>query len=135
MAATVSQVATGIRNRLATISGLRVFNYQPEQVNPPIGFPVLNQIRYHGAYSGGMVEMDWSIVVVTGRWLDRTAHTALDGYLSYSGATSIRAAIEADKTLGGIVDTLVVPTGANISSMSANDAEFLKVEMALTVYS
>lgn len=135
MAATVSQVATGIRNRLATISGLRVFNYQPEQVNPPIGFPVLNQIRYHGAYSGGMVEMDWSIVVVTGRWLDRTAHTALDGYLSYSGATSIRAAIEADKTLGGIVDTLVVPTGANISSMSANDAEFLRVEMALTVYS
>ena len=135
MAATVSQVATGIRNRLATISGLRVFNYQPEQVNPPIGFPVLNQIRYHGAYNGGMVEMDWSIVVVTGRWLDRTAHTALDGYLSYSGATSIRAAIEADKTLGGIVDTLVVPTGANISSMSANDAEFLRVEMALTVYS
>ena len=135
MAATVSQVATGIRNRLATISGLRVFNYQPEQVNPPIGFPVLNQIRYHGAYSGGMVEMDWSIVVVTGRWLDRTAHTALDGYLSYSGATSIRAAIEADKTLGGIVDTLVVPTGANISSMSQNDAEFLRVEMALTVYS
>lgn len=135
MAATVSQVATGIRNRLATISGLRVFNYQPEQVNPPIGFPVLNQIRYHGAYSGGMVEMDWSIVVVTGRWLDRTAHTALDGYLSYSGATSIRAAIEADKTLGGIVDTVVVPTGANISSMSANDAEFLRVEMALTVYS
>lgn len=135
MAATVSQVATGIRNRLATISGLRVFNYQPEQVNPPIGFPVLNQIRYHGAYGGGMVEMDWSIVVVTGRWLDRTAHTALDGYLSYSGATSIRAAIEADKTLGGIVDTLVVPTGANISSMSQNDAEFLRVEMALTVYS
>lgn len=135
MPASISQVATGIQTRLATITGLRVYNYQPEQLNPPIGFPVLNSIQYHRAFQGGMMEMDWSIIIVVGRYLDRVAHDRLDGFLSFNGATSVRAALEADKTLGGIVDSLIVSDSTDISSLSANDAEFLQIQLSLTVYS
>lgn len=135
MAASVGEVATGIRNRLATISGLRVFNYQPEQLNPPIGFPILNSINYHRAFQGGMVEMDWSVVIIVGRYVDRVAHDILDGYLSFDGATSVRAAIEADKTLGGVVETLILSDSTDISSLTANDGEFLQIQLSLTVYS
>lgn len=134
MPATVSQVADGIKTRLQTISGLRVFNYQPEQLNPPVAYPSLNSINYHRSFQGGNVEMDWSVLVIVGRYLDRVAHQQLDGYLSFSGATSIRAAIEGDTTLGGVVSTLILSDSTDISSLSSNDAEFLQIELSLTVY-
>lgn len=134
MPATVSQVATGLQTRLATITGLRTFNYQPEQENPPFAYPQINNINYHRAYSGGDVVMDWTVYVVVGRWLDRTAHASLDDYLSYSGAKSVRAAIEADPTLGGVCSTLIVRSGADITSLDANGAQFLVIQMQVEVH-
>ena len=134
MPATVSQVATGLQTRLATISGLRTFNYQPEQENPPFAYPQINRVDYHRAYSGGDVVMDWTVYVVVGRWLDRTAHAALDDYLSYSGSKSVRAAIEADPTLGGVCSTLIVRSGADITSLDANGAQFLVIQLQVEVH-
>ena len=134
MAATVSQVATGLANRLATIAGLRTSAFQPEQLNPPFAFPTLNRIEYHKAFGGGDVVMDWTVNVIVGRYVDRNAFATLDGFLSYSGATSIRAAIEGDKTLGGVCQTLVLPSGANITSLSSADAEFLQIQFQVTVH-
>lgn len=134
MAATVSQVATGLATRLATISGLRTFNYQPEQTNPPFGYPQLNRIEYHRAFSGGDVVMDWSVFVIAGRWTDRTAHALLDEYLSYSGTKSIRAAIEGDETLGGVCQTLIVRSGLDISSLEVAGAEFLQIQLQVEVH-
>lgn len=134
MPATVSQVAEGIRVRLATIAGLRTFNYQPEQLNPPVAFPAISQVQYHQAFRGGDVEMNWNVHVVVGRWTDSRAHLLLDDFLSYDGVKSIRAAIEGDKTLGGICETLVLTSGADVSSISENGSEFLEITMALKVY-
>jgi hypothetical protein len=123
-----------LQTRLATISGLRTFNYQPEQENPPFAYPQINSINYHRAYQGGDVVMDWTIYVIVGRWLDRTAHTALDDYLSYSGSKSVRAAIEADPTLGGVCSTLIVRSGADITSLDAGGAQFLVIQMQVEVH-
>jgi hypothetical protein len=134
MPATVSQVATGLATRLATISGLRTSAYQPEQLNPPFAFPTLNRIEYHRAFAGGDVVMDWTVNVIVGRYVDRNSFAILDDFLSYSGAKSVRAAIEADKTLGGVCQTLVLPSGANITSLSSADAEFLQIQFQVTVH-
>lgn len=135
MPATVTQVSTGIKNRLATISGLRAFSYQPDQMNtPPFAYPELNQVDYHRAFQGGNVTMNWTIHVIVGRWTDRTAFAALDQYLSYDGAKSIRACLEADKTLGGVCQTLVLTSGADVTSVGEGGAEFLEVQMTLTVH-
>jgi len=135
MPATVTQVATGIKNRLATISGLRAFPYQPDQMNtPPFAYPELNQVDYHKAFAGGDVVMMWTVHVVVGRYTDRTAFAALDDFLSYDGAKSIRAALEGDKTLGGVCQTLVLTSGADVTSLGEGGAEFLEVQMTLTVH-
>jgi hypothetical protein len=134
MPATVSQVADGLKARLATISGLRTFSYQPEQENPPFGYPQINNINYHRAYGGGDVVMDWTVFVIVGRYLDRTAHAQLDDYLSYSGSKSIRAAIEGDLTLGGVCSTLIVRSGADITSLDAGGAQFLVIQMQVEVH-
>lgn len=134
MPATVSQVANGLKARLATISGLRTFSFQPEQVNPPVAFPVLESIDYHKAFGGGDVRMSFTIIVIVGRYVDRVAHANLDGFLSFDGATSLRAAIEGDRTLGGVAQTLVMDSSLSIGALAVAEAEFLQVSFSVLVH-
>jgi hypothetical protein len=134
MPATINQVAEGLKTALDTIAGLRCFSYQPEQENPPMAFPILDRVTYHKAFQGGDMVADWTVVVVVGRYLDRTAFKTLDDFLSFSGAKSIRAALEADKTLGGICQTLIVQSSADVTSLSAADAEFLQIRFQVEVH-
>lgn len=134
MAATPSQVLTGLKNRLATISGLRAFDYQPDNFQPPLGFPLINSITYHGAMQGGNVVYECTIMLVIGRFSDRLSQNLMDGYLAYSGATSVRAAVEADRTLGGVAGTLIVARSANVRGMTVGEAEYISAEIAVTVH-
>ena len=131
---TVSQIKTGLAANLATVSGLRAYAYQPDNVNTPFAWPLLDSIQYNGAMGGGLITHKFTISVVVGRSAERTAQTLLDGYLSYAGAISIRQAIESDRTLGGVVQDLIVESASNISTLEANDAIYLAIDFVVTVY-
>ena len=135
MPATISQVKDGLKARIETISGLRAFDHQPDQVNPPFAWPTLDEIRYHqtGMSSGGVV-MDFTITLVVQRVTERVAQDALDQYMSWSGVKSLRAAIEADRTLGGVCDDLIVGSAGNFTNIDANDTLYLTVDFKVTVY-
>jgi hypothetical protein len=134
MPATVSQVSDGIKTALATVSGLRTYSFQPEQLNPPFAYPELTQVTYHRSMGLGDVEMQWTINVVVGRYTDRTANDLLDQYLSPTGAKSIRAALESDKTLGGVVQTLILSSAADVTALNEADANFLQIQFQMTVH-
>ena len=131
---TVSQIKTGLAANLATVSGLRAYAYQPDNVNTPFAWPLLDSIQYNGAMGGGLITHKFTISGVVGRSAERTAQTLLDGYLSYKGSTSIRQAIESDRTLGGVVQDLIVESANNISTLEANDATYLAIDFVVTVY-
>jgi hypothetical protein len=95
---------------------------------------MLDSITYNGAMRGGLITNVFTVSVVVGRSAERTAQTALDGYLSYEGATSVRAALEADRTLGGVVSNLLVESAGNIATMDGNDAVYLMVDFRVVVY-
>lgn len=133
MAATASQVLDGLKARLATIAGLRTFSFQPAQLNPPVAFPVITQINYHRAMRGGLVVYDCVVYVIVGRYSDDRANADLDGYLAFSGAKSIRAALEADETLGGVAQSLTVNSSTDISAIQQSDSEFLQIATQVTV--
>lgn len=133
MAATATQVLTGLKNRLATISGLRTYFYQPASVNPPIAWPVISQVNYHRAMGGGLVVYECVVYVVVGRYTDDRANADIDGYLAFSGAKSIRAALEADETLGGVAQSLTVASSTDITAIQQADAEFLQIATQVTV--
>jgi hypothetical protein len=135
MAATVSQVLTGLKNRLGTISGLRVYDYQPDEVRPPVAFPTITAVEYHSAFGNGECVYRATIQTICGRVSDRAAQTLLDGFASNDGASSIRGVIEGDPTLGGIVDTLSVQRSGSINYVKANEADFLTFDIEVIVYS
>jgi hypothetical protein len=125
MAATASQVLTGLKNRLATISGLRTFNYQPANIVPPLAYPVITQVNYHRAMGGGLVVFDCVVYVIVGRWTDDRANADIDDYLAFSGTKSIRAAIEAQ--------SLTVASSTDITALAQADAEYLQIATQVTV--
>jgi hypothetical protein len=132
---TVTEIKQGLADRLATIPGLRSYAQQPDNANAPFAWPMLESITYNGAMGGGLVVHTFQVSVVVGRVAERTAQNQLDGYLSYEGATSIRAAIEGDKTLGGKVQNLIVESAANITTLDANDTTYLMSDFRVVVYS
>lgn len=134
MAATPSQVLNGLKTRLATISTLRASSFQPDNFQPPLAFPQINSIAYHGTMGGGDVVFDCTVMVVIGRFSDRLSQSLMDDYLAFSGASSVRAAIEADRTLGGVASTLIVARSASIRGMTVGEAEYISSEIAVTVH-
>jgi hypothetical protein len=135
MSATVTELKNGIKTRLETITNLRAYAQQPDQVNPSIGgiaWPTLESITYHGAMRAGLVTHVFTVSVIVGRAAERTAQNLMDTYLSYDGG--IRAAIEADTTLGGYAKTLIVEEATNLSTVDANDTTYLTVDFRVVVY-
>lgn len=132
MSATVHELRSAIATSLATITGLRTFAYQPDQVNAPLAWPTLDEVAYHGAMGPGLVTYTFTVTCIVGRASERSAQKTLDAYLSYDAG--VRAALEADKTLGGYAQSLVVESASSIGSVDANDTSYLYVDFRVTVY-
>lgn len=102
--ATIQQVMEGIEARLETIEGLRVSAYAADQINPPqaiVGVPPIPQYRLSFSPTG-LQRIEPTITILVSAALDRVGQMALAGYVDKTGPTSVFAAIEADKTLGGL---------------------------------
>lgn len=135
MPATVSQAAAGLREQLRQIPGLRVVDNLPDQVNPPMAVMSVTDVTFHRAFSGGDPIYQFVVTLIVARASERVAQDRLDAYTSFDGAQSVRAAIEADQTLGGIVSTSVVDRAGNIQTVTlADNVNYLAVDFTVIVH-
>jgi hypothetical protein len=105
----IIDVMDGISTKLATISGLRVEKTFEGDINPPVavvGLPIVT--TYHSSMARGHYELEPTITVFTSQVVSRVGQEKLAAYANPSGSLSIRAALEADKTLGGKVSDCTV---------------------------
>lgn len=108
-APSVLDVMRGVQTRLATISGLRVSAIAPDQITPPlaiVGVPPIE--NYHATMRRGRATYEPTVYILVSAALDRTGQEALAGYANPTGPTSIIAAIEGDRTLGGVAEDCIV---------------------------
>lgn len=134
MAGTLSSLRSGLKDRLATIPGLRVAEQIPEQINPPVAVITRQSVEYHGAMSGGSSEWSMQVQLIAGRMAEQQSQRLIDEWLSWSGTKSVRAAIEADRTLGGAAHTCKVTSADALTTVQVGDAEYLGVTLNVTVY-
>lgn len=132
--ATVSEVSKRLREALAEIDGLRVIEFIPDSLNPPMATVGIDNVIYHGAFGAGNPQYLFTVSVVVARASDRIAQQRLDNFLSWDGASSIRAAIEKDPTLCGTVQTCQVTSGGNVASINVQEVIYLSVEFNVEVY-
>lgn len=105
---TPNGVRVGLGNALGTITNLRVFDYVPDSLTPPAAVVEPLEVDFHDAMQNGLDQYRAFVLVIVGRMSDRSSQARLDGYLTSSGATSVKAALETDRTLGGACSSLVV---------------------------
>lgn len=108
-APTILQVMQGIETRLATITGLQTAYYVADQINPPqvvVGPPPIE--NYRATFGRGRFVIEPQVFILVSATLDKVGQAQLAGFADVSGATSIPAAIEGDRTLGNIVHECVV---------------------------
>lgn len=104
----VEAIQQGLANAADTITGLRCFSALPGTINPPTFAVTEFELEYHGTFSAarGLSTLMFTCGVFApdsdeGRKL-------LLPFLAETGAGSVPAALESDKTLGGVCKTLVV---------------------------
>ena len=113
------------------ISGLRTYAYPPDQVSPPAAVVGLPESPFDISM-GGANEWAIPVFVIVGKVTDRTTRAALCSYVTPTGATSVKAAIEADPTLGGACDSVAV-TRAEFSTITVAGTEYLAAELTANV--
>lgn len=106
---TPTGVRQGLATALDTITGLRCYDYVPDGLAPPAAVVEPLEVTYHDAsISTGTNYYRAYILVIVGRMADRASQDKIDGYVANTGASSVRAALEADRTLGGACSSLIV---------------------------
>ena len=100
--ASFSSIRAGLKTNLETISGLTVYDYVPDFLEPPIAIIApLNTLNYDSTMARGADTYEVPVILYISRIDAETSQDTVDSYLVASGANSIKAAIESDGTLGG----------------------------------
>ena len=132
--ASISDIRTGLATRLATITGLRTAALMPDLPNPPVAIVIPDNISFDDTFHRGMDTLTFRIFLIVGRADERTAQNSIDGYCATSGSTSVKAAIEGDKTLGGKAYDCRVTSMSNYGSSVINETTYLSCEFIVVVY-
>jgi hypothetical protein len=132
--ASITALRAGLATRLGTISGLRTTTETPDTISPPISIINVGSVNYDRAFQRGLDEYNFVITVIVGRVGERSAQRLLDSYVSPLGASSVKLAIELDRTLGGICDSLRVTDMRNYGSLVIGEITYLAAEFNVVVY-
>ncbi len=130
---TPSGVKTGIQTALDTIAGLRCFDNVPDALAPPAAVVEPIEVDFHSAMGTALTTYRAYILVIVGRMSERAAQDKLDSYLATTGAGSIKAALEVDKTLGGACSSSIVTT-ATPRSVTVSGVEMLAYRYEMEIY-
>lgn len=130
----ISLMRAAIATNLGTIAGLRTSPEMPDNPNPPIALVRPVTVEYNQAFANGLTKYSFVVVVIVGRAEERTAQRSLDSFCSSTGSSSIKLAVESDKTLGGNAYDCRVTEMRNYTPIQLNEGTYLAAEFAVDVF-
>lgn len=130
----ISEIRTGLATNLATISGLRTSAFVPDEPKPPIAVIFPENILFDTAFARGLDTYTFTVQVIVSKISDRNAQSTLDSYCNATGDSSVKAAIESDRTLGGLIQDLRVTEARDYRAATINENTYLTVTFSVTVY-
>lgn len=103
---------TAVRLALATaadaIEGLNCYGFSPDAIVEPAFCAGRIEIDYDSAMGRGMDSINVFCRVLASRADDEAGNAVLNTYLKGGGSTSLKAALQVDRTLGGTCSTMRV---------------------------
>ena len=128
----ISQVREAIGTNIQNITGMRVYDSIPDIVTPPCAVVGQLDFIFDIDNARGLDQATCDVYVIVQRLDARSGQNKLDEYLG-SGSSSIKSAIEGDRTLNGAVNTLRV-TSAEAGTYIEGEITFLSYRYRLTIW-
>ncbi len=130
----VNGVRQGLNVNLATIANLTTYKFVPDKPEPPCALVIpAEPFAVPESMARGIFTYRFRILVLVSDVVDDVAQTALDGYLNSSGAGSVFAALESDKTLGGTASNATVEQITNYGDVPWNELRYWGAELLVRV--
>jgi hypothetical protein len=106
---TLATIRTALKQALSSIPDCQVSAYLLAQPTPPCLMVVTGETSYDAAMARGLDRWTLLVQALVPLTVDQRQQELLDRWRSPSGTHSVKAAVETDRTLGGVVqDALVV---------------------------
>jgi len=121
-------VRAGLATALDTVSGLNVSSYYPDDIVPPMGIVDNVRVKFDASFKRGSDDMTFDVMVVVRRTSERAGQQALDAFVPL-----VKAAIEADKSLGGAAQSLQCQSMSGYAPLSVGDVTYLSASFAVRV--
>ena len=132
---TIVAIGQGIKTALASITSLRVF--APDEI--PDAIPELPalvilppRISYHVTHDD-KIGLEFRALLLFSKQDQPSALSAMLPYLEITGSSSIKAAIEAERTLGGVADDVIVKTSSGSGYTTWGGTVYLSSEFEIYV--
>ena len=125
---------TPCKHLLANISSLIVFGYVPDSIEPPTAVVgVVDNIEYDSTMARGADTYNIPVFLYVSRIDAEDSQDTLDAYLASTGASSVKAQVESDITLGGQAQSVRVVEADNYGVYTINNIDYLGVEFMIEV--
>ena len=133
--ATVTEIRAGLADAIRrNVPALRAYPTVPDSFVTPAAMVFgPERIRYDSTMARGSDEYRLILRVYVGRVDEKGAQDKLDAYISGQGSQSIKLAIEADASLGGVVDFARVEEARNYGPYQSGQSSYLGVEFVVFV--
>jgi len=135
----LKDVGNAIKTQLQTISGLQI--YSPTELRDSLILPaviiLLGDVKYHetlDADSGEVSEVIFRIILAVIRADLPSALSTLIDYIDTSNGSSIKAAIEADRTLSGTAGNCIILENKGMGVFHWSGIPYLGTEFSLKVW-
>lgn len=130
--ATNEQIRDGIAAALEAIPDFQVYARPPGSIVVPAGVVRRRSTQFDVSFDG-LVDTGWGVAVFVSFANTDVGTEKLDEYLSPTGTQSIKAAIDSDPTLGGVVDyaRVVSAEGERVTNYAGTD--YLSVEFVIEI--
>lgn len=129
----INGVRDALKNNLQTITNLRVYDLIPDVIVPPCAVVGQLDFTFDIDNARGLDQAAVDVFVIVQRISERSGQDKLDNFLAGSGSGSIKTALESDRTLGGLVDTLRV-ISADSGTYTSGEQSFLSYRYNLAIY-
>jgi len=129
----ISGVRKALKTNLQTIPTLRIYDVIPDVVVPPCAVVGQLDFTFDVDNARGLDQASVDIFVIVQRFSEQAAQDKLDLLLAGTGNKSIKTALETDRTLGGLVNTLRV-LSAESGTYQTGDQTFLSYRYNVVIF-
>lgn len=130
-------IGTGIKTRLETIAGLKVFapNQLPDSINQfPAALILPGETTYDAMFVGNDADYRYRVIILITKQDSPSALNSLLDYIEVTGTYSVKAAVEADSTLNGSADDCRVTRNLGVGATVWGGSTYLSTEFEVLVW-